>query len=89
MEDDLKILTDIPSVQFTNLKEPKEWDNWHLEQHKQIIQELRLLQLKIDRLIKAITILNDNFAHLEKMKVWIKTAYDTAVYNITEKFITK
>jgi len=89
MEKSLKILDDIPSIQFTQLKEPKEWDNGHLEQHKQIVQEIRLLQLKIEWLIKAITILNDNFAHLEKMKVWIKTAYDTAVYNITEQFIKK
>lgn len=89
MEKDVKLLTDIPTVQFTTLKEPKEWDTGHLEQHKQIVQEIRLLQLKMERIIKAITILNDNFAQLDKMKIWIKTAYDTAIYNITEKFIKK
>ncbi len=68
------------------LKEPKEWDKDHLEQHIMIVKQMRLIQLKIERLLEAVTVLNDNFAKIEKMTWWMKAAYDVAVHNLQAKF---
>lgn len=85
MEEDIKKL-DIISIEFPLLKTPKEGDNDHIEQHQAIVEHLRVMQLKMEWIINAIKVLNDNFEKIEKMKVWIKNAYDAAIHNLTEKF---
>lgn len=85
MDQDIKKL-DVISLEFPQLKVPKEWDTDHIEQHQAIVEHLRVIQLKMEWIIGAIKVLNDNFEKIEKMKVWIKNAYDAAVYRLTEKF---
>lgn len=89
MDENIKPILNIPDIKFTVLKEPKEGDGWHIEHHAELVKQIRIMQLKIEWIVEAIKILNDNFERLEKMKLWIKDAYDVAIHNLHNIFNSK